>query len=128
MYKGKNAVIGFTLLEILVVLLIIGIVASLGMVNYNNLRQQQVGREISANLKLIAAAEKILRMEEGNYVFCGNTTAVNSNLKLAIPTGDGTANANYTVTTLGNTFNASGVERVGGRTWWINETMEEPLD
>lgn len=80
----------FTLLEILVVIIIIGILATFGIAQYYPVRERALGKEAIANLKLIAAAEKIYRMEHGKY-YPGaiaasedDVTDINDNLKLLL--------------------------------------------
>lgn len=62
--KIKNAQRqGFTLLEMLVVIILIGILAGLGISNYSKTKEAALGKEAKANLKLIGAAERIWKME-----------------------------------------------------------------
>ena len=80
--------LGFTLMETLVVIIIIGILASLGTISYSGVRERAIGKEAKANLRLIAAAEKIYRMEYGFfYPSTGNETLltnINSFLRLSL--------------------------------------------
>ncbi len=98
---------GFTLIEILVVIIIIGILATLGMVNYSGVKERALGKEAIASLKLMAAAEKIYRMEQGGYfpVSGGgqsNLTAINNNLKLSLTN----TSWNYNISGGNTTFTA----------------------
>jgi len=73
-----------TLLELLLVVAIIGILVSLGSVNYGRMKERAVDKEAIANLKLIQAAEKTYRMEMGGY-YAGTLVAdLNTNLKLSL--------------------------------------------
>jgi len=85
MYQRK----GYTLIEILVVLVIIGTLAALAWPNYMAIKEKTLNREAKANLALIRAAEKIYRMEQGFYYPRLDTTDVisdiNSFLKLSLP-------------------------------------------
>lgn len=85
MLKRKS----FTLVEILVVVTIVGILASLGLPNYMAIKEKALNREAQASLALIRAAEKIYRMENGFYYPDGATTnnvaLINTNLKLSLP-------------------------------------------
>lgn len=75
----------FTLLEILIVVVIVGILATLGFINYTGVKEHAVGKEAQANLKLIAAAEKIYRMEVGGYYGPQfNIGMINTYLKLSL--------------------------------------------
>ena len=79
----------FTLLEIIVVVIIVGILASLGIANYSGTKEKAIGKEAIANLKMVAAAEKVYRLETGSYYPAdGSTisslTTINSDLKLSL--------------------------------------------
>ena len=76
---------GFTLLEIMIVIVIIGILSTLGISQYIPARERAFGKEAIANLKLIRAAEKIYYMELGTYYGPqNNVTFINTNLKLQL--------------------------------------------
>lgn len=80
---------GFTILELLIVVIIVGVLATLGFVNYGGVRENAVTKEARANLKLIAAAERIYRMEVGYfYPQTGVVAAegtINDDLRLSLP-------------------------------------------
>ena len=92
----KRSFQGFTLIELLIVVVIIGILATLGLASFQGPKEQVMDREAQANLKLIASAEKIYRMEIGGYVNCSNTGDTNTNLRLMLSTSD--TNWRYKVT------------------------------
>jgi type II secretory pathway pseudopilin PulG len=73
--------------EILIVVIIVGILATLGISQFAAPREQAIEREGVVNLKLIAAAEKIYRLENNSneYVNVADTAAANNVLKLALP-------------------------------------------
>ena len=128
---------GFSLMELIVVIVIIGVLATLSITQYTPVRERAIGREAVSALRLIAAAEKIYRMEiDGNpfsncqcagdgtlATFCNNTTdGCNFVLKLNLSTQNWfysviNAPANFTaqaVRTNGNgcqySINQAGVE------------------
>jgi prepilin-type N-terminal cleavage/methylation domain-containing protein len=92
---------GFTLLELLVVLIIIGVLSTLGITHYGGVREQALDREAVANVLLIMSAERIYRMEDDNqlWYYSNDVGQLNTNLKLSLSPG----NWNY------NTVNAAGV-------------------
>lgn len=57
----------FALLEIIIIAIIISILAGLALPQYLKSRENAIGKEARANLKLIAAAERIYRLEGGFY-------------------------------------------------------------
>lgn len=115
-----------TLLEVLVVVIIIGILASIGFVNYTGIKERALAKEATANLKLIAAAERIYRMENANNAYincsckvsgtgsdgCDNpTTGCNPLLKLSL----NSQNWRYAVSsTTASTFTAYASRQPGG--------------
>ena len=66
---------GFNLLELLIVVVIIGILASIALPNYTKSKEHALGKEAVANLKIIAAAERIAKLETGSYQSCVCSTA-----------------------------------------------------
>jgi len=121
---------GFTLLEVMVVIIIIGILATIGLVNYTGTKEHALGKEAQANLKLIAAAEKIYRLETTDYYLSTDMAAINANLKLAFPTAN--YNWNYAITgTTGVTdaFTAT-ASRAGAATdcvYKITNALDDPI-
>ncbi len=65
MYKN-----GFTLLQLLLAVVIIGILAGISIPNYNKAKERALGKIARANLKLMAAAEKVYKMDYGVYRGC----------------------------------------------------------
>jgi prepilin-type N-terminal cleavage/methylation domain-containing protein len=63
----------FTLMELTVVAVIVGIVATIGVSQYGITRERALRREAIANLRIAAAAERIYRTELGNF-YNGPTT------------------------------------------------------
>ena len=117
---------GYTLIEILVVLVIIGTLAALAWPNYMAIKEKSLNREAQANLALIRAAEKIYRMEQGFYypspaAAISTISDINSFLKLSLPES---ASVNWTITVDSTVVpEFAEAERVGtgadGRVWSI---------
>ena len=91
-----------TLLEILAVIIIIGVLATLGLPRFGPMRERALDKEAKANLKLIQAAEKIYRMEISVFWPNDGTTVgveepldrgLNTNLKLDLSDSDWTYQA-----------------------------------
>ncbi len=122
---------GFTLLEILIVLVIVGILATLGFINYTGVREHAVGKEAQANLKLIAAAEKIYRLETGGYYGPDSDIGmINTYLKLSL-TGSPDRSWDYAINSAtASTFSAE-AERIGSGgyldcAYSIDQSLDEP--
>jgi len=79
---------GFTLLELVIVIIIIGILATLGIQQYIPARERALEQEAVSNLQLIRQAERIYRMEMGNYYPANgredNINNINNALKLSL--------------------------------------------
>lgn len=102
---------GFTLIELLIVVISIGILAALAFPQFTKSKEHALGREAIANLKLIAAAERIYRMELGVYYPIppepeGDEVDINSYLRLSVPS-ESDRNWDYTVTGTASTFNVT---------------------
>jgi len=123
---------GFTLAELLMVLVIVGILAALAWPNYNILKEKTLDREAKASVALIRAAERIYRMEIGanyypydSYTTTGNISLINTNLKLSLPT---TASPKWSYSI--NNTSSTGIAQATrlGRTWTLDSagSSEDP--
>ncbi|MEW5758111.1 MAG: type II secretion system protein [Candidatus Omnitrophota bacterium] len=81
----KNKKIAFTLIELVITILLIGILAGIGMVNYFGRREKAINNEAAAILQLICAAEKDIFESTKIYRSCATTEACNTELGLSIP-------------------------------------------
>lgn len=118
---------GFSLMELVVVIIIIGILSTFGVTQYRAAREQALDREVQANLRLILAAERVFRMEDNNtpprYTACVQGPAANdcnTVLRLLLPQAADRA-WNYQVAWLpanGQTFCAQATRtQLPVRTW-----------
>jgi len=69
-------------MELIIVIVIIGILATLGFTHYGTYKESTLNKEAQANLRLIVAAERIYRMEIGSYFPCSDNDCINTNLRL----------------------------------------------
>lgn len=117
---------GFTLLELLIVVIIIGILAGLAIPNFGKTKENALDKEAISNLKLIQAAEKWHYLEMTAYypssLSESNIDNINNNLKLSLTTKNWT----YTVWSTG----CGRATRNGGdgRSWYltIDDVVGEP--
>jgi len=121
---------GFTLLELILVVIIVGILASLGMVSYTKVMERSRSAEAREALGMIRTAEEAYKMD--------NPTVGYSNVIADVGVGtavcDATHYFKYTITTAGGppttSFTATatrciaadGVSKapVGTTAWWIS--------
>ena len=129
-YKTFKPLTGFTLQEILVVIIIIAILVALALPQFGVTRERALTKEAMANLKLIAAAEKIYRLEfSGYYPLDGidksNVDHINTDLKLSLSE----TNWDYSVTGGVGSFVSNATRQSGPYSscnYSINEGQFEP--
>lgn len=121
----------FTLLELVVVVIIVGILATIGFVNYSGIKEEALDKEAKANLQLLKAAEKSYLMDTGSWYPSdadneANITLINRNLKLSLPAG---SNRQWNYMVWGNaSYGCVQANRNGGnqREWSLPQLGEEP--
>ena len=129
--KLKNTK-AFTLLEVMIVLVIIGVVVTFGIPRYTTMIERTLDKIAIGNLKLIGADIKIYQMELGcGDINCVDTDCFNATLGgLSLPTGN-SANWNYVG---GDHLDCGYDVRVHRwnypsgwyRNWQLTDEMEEP--
>lgn len=132
--KSHQKSSGVTLLELLITAVVVAILVALGVVNYTGSRERAIGKEADANLKLIAAAEKIYRMEVGGYYTSAGVTPeeriqnINNNLKLSLSSGS-SRNWDYKVTGDVSIFTAYGNRNSAEAPacYSITQSLEDPV-
>lgn len=79
----------FTLLELIIVIIIVGILSTLGISQYSIITEKTLDKEVKVVLKLIQAAEKSFHMANGDYYpasgAANDLNLINTNLKLSLP-------------------------------------------
>lgn len=107
---------GFTLVELIIVVIVVGILATIAIPQYLRATERAKGGKGISALGLIASAEKQRRAELDTYVSCTNATLVN-NLGTYVEM-DSIANDpdwDYAVVAVGGTsFTATATRAAGG--------------
>ena len=94
--SGGLSLTGFTLLELLVTIVILGILATLGIVQYTSAKEKALDKEAIVGLKAIQAAQNVQKYQYGGYTGCEVVEECNSVLRLDLPTSE-KKNWKYTV-------------------------------
>lgn len=124
-----------TLLEIIVVIIIIGILATLGLSQYTVFREKSFDRQAGSDLRIISAAERVALLESEvdprQYVFpVPNTAAgINATLGLSLPVTNTPWNYTIVPGPVVNTSFCAQAERASGtvRFWRMHSpTPEDP--
>ncbi len=88
-FKQKNFHRGFTLMEIIIVVIVLGVIASLALSNYKTIVEQNHCRNAQMNLLLMHSAGVIYISKYGPPPappgFGANLAALQSSLKISIP-------------------------------------------
>lgn len=115
-------------MELIVVIVILGVLATLALTQYGSYRERALDREAQANLKLIVAAEKIYRMEVGGYYGTSDISEINDNFKLLLPTG-GDRRWDYQTVAGADSVCAQATRTdSGARTWRMQNTDDDPSE
>lgn len=101
---------GFTLIELVTVIVIIGVLVSFSVPVYTRAMERARDNEPKTNLMLIQAAEKIYQAEEGAYYGSSDVAAINTNLHLNLNTNFW----NYSISGGGANFTATASRDAGG--------------
>lgn len=128
--SARNLLAGFTLLEILIVLIIVGILAVLSFNQYYSSIDKSKAKEAFVALKLLYSAEDIYRSETGSYwPASGGTESNIANINNALRLNLNTANWNYAITgpdSLNWNASASGIGRLNACTYTVDKDNADP--
>lgn len=106
----KRKVFGFTLIELIVVVIVIGILATMAIPQYLKATERALSAKAKNNLGLIAQAEKLYRAENDTYVGAGSAAELSTNgLQNYVELNDinGDSKWTYVVTGDASTFTAT---------------------
>jgi len=122
--KNKKAV---SLLELSIVIVILGILVTLGFVYSYRSKEDVFDKEAIRNLKLIRAAEASFRIEVGSFYpssgSVSNIPTINQNLGLVL-NGNANRGWDYLVKSTG----CSQADRNGGSSHWYLEISDPDLE
>lgn len=119
---------GFTLVELLVVIVILGILVTLAVPAYRNTQERALDKEAASSLRTIQAAEKIYYMEIGVYYDSTGASALdhvknlNTYLKLSLPQGN---NRNWNYDTNANGCARSMRNQPDGRSFSLSVSSDD---
>ena len=82
--RGKFFQSGFTVLELMIVVIIIAIIAAFAVPNYQKTVERSYRRTAETNLIALHGTQQIYRTTNGTYWGTGNVSAINTNLGLNI--------------------------------------------
>ncbi len=119
---------GFTLIELMVVVVIIGVLAALAVPNLTAVREKTLDKEATAALRLVLVAERQYRLATNNYwpsaaVTNSNIDQINGNLSLVLAS----SNWAYRVRVVagGASFTANASRQ--NRNWTITNSATTPV-
>ncbi len=113
----------FTLLELMIVVIVLGIIATLAIPGYFGVQQKAREREAKAMLWLILTKEKSLRLETGTYTGCTDSADCNDQLDIDLPLQP-KSHWVYSVPTASAAAFCAEAE-AGGNGWYINQDLGE---
>jgi len=120
----------FTMFEILIVVLIVGIITAIALPNFMRSKESSLGEEANLTLKLIQDAEQFYHIEHDAYINSTNISDINSKLKLYIPTSESRSWDYKIITPDAHNFTAKANRLTSNpdyiRTYCINQSADEP--
>ncbi|HAJ56870.1 MAG TPA: hypothetical protein DCL35_03760 [Candidatus Omnitrophica bacterium] len=117
---------GFTLIELVVVVIIMSILVALAVPTYTNTKEKALDKEAVMALKLIRSASKqYFAKFEHFYPYTGSITSlsnINNNLSLDLSG----SNWGFALSGTGTAFTANATRTGSTRRWTINQAASEP--
>ena len=123
---------GFTLLQVLIVIIIVGILAALGYINYTKIQESSFDKEAQSDLILINSAEQIYYTENNNAAYgqppLNSNSGLNAFLNLSLPSVN--SNWNYRISNVTPTAFTATATRTSNivpvRVWTISGSTANP--
>ncbi len=127
MNNKKHSLHGFTLMEIIIVVITLGVITSLALSNYSKIIERNYCRNAQMNLIAIQSAAQIYKVRNGNFSIPTGTDldAINTDLKLNIT--DPNFTYSFIAGTPPQTFTATATRRNAIYNCSINETSAASL-
>lgn len=103
---------GFTLLELLVVVLLIGILAAIALVMFSTQKEKGQDADAKSNASALVSAVDRCYVDEGDYRNCDGSGANDQLGDTGLPLGGGREQASVTASTV-NTFTVTSISSAG---------------
>jgi prepilin-type N-terminal cleavage/methylation domain-containing protein len=121
-----NKQTGFTLLEVIVVMIILGVLATIAISISSKSKENSIDKEAIANLRLIQAAERTKLLIDGEYTAGADASVLNSVLRISLSIG-ASPRWNYKAVAAANAFTAKAQRTADdGRVKCMDQDDEEP--
>ncbi len=118
--KGRESSSGFTIVELLIVIVVIGILAAVTVVAFSNAQTRAKNSSTQASLKQVQKLVEMYAVENGSYPTTGSLSNVYTDSNCSLPVdSDGQESANWIPGLSGGAlpqgnFNGSGRQGLGG--------------
>lgn len=124
----KNNKSAFTLTELLIVVVLVGILATLAMPSFRNAQRRTIDKEAKTNLKVMETAHKVKVLERGAGETCSDNSSCNDTLDLDLSAAPPVGNWLYQVVVSGMSdysFQATGSKGTPPTGWQMDEGDDE---